>query len=693
MPGPTKPGAPTSPVRADAPAADGLTRAIFDQAAEAILVCDPRGVITRASRAAVALVGRNCLHEQLSTALPLEIEGIGRAERLLVRVLGGESFHAVEARLPRPSSDEARWLLVSAAPLRGEGDLGCVVSLVDITARRAADAALRVSEERYRTLVDLAPDAIVVHQAGAIVYANSAALRLFGATSPDDLIGMSISDRSHPEGRLLAQARTREAERGRTTPLLEQRMLRLDGTPIEVETTGSATEYEHAPAVQVIIRDIGARKRAEAALLEGQALLRAVIENAGDSIYVKDRDGRILLANPALARVAGKPIEAIVGRTDAEYYADAAAGRTLREHDLLVMESARALSVEETVTTPEGARTFLSAKAPYRNAAGEVIGIVGISRDITERKRAEAFRTAVAAVHRAVLSTRDAAVVMEAVLAEGAGTLGCDTAAISLREGDRWVVRHALGFAQDVIGATMSDEEEPHAVLAVRTRKPVAIDDALEDGRVNRDHMGKWGVRSVLVVPLLTEREAAGVVFFNFRRRRVTFTEADVAFASQLAAAASLALENARLFAELQHELAEHRRAEDALRELSQRLSYHVELLPAGGDRVGTGHAAYRAGPARPSACSAGRPRRCWASAWRTSAGSTRRNAEQVAEVSADLQDGTNPQSLLGQSQLPQGRLGRPLRVVQLLAPGRVGATALDPLAGARRHRAQAGRG
>jgi PAS domain S-box-containing protein len=280
---PSEPEAPASPDTEKASAADVLTRAILDQAAEAILVCDPRGVIVRASRAAVALLGRNCLHQQLVTAFPVDVEGIGHAERLLARVLRGESFHAIDARLRHPDSEAARWLLVSAVPLNSGDDLGCVISLVDITARKLVEGDLRASEARYRALVDLAPDAIVVHLGGRFVYANSAALRLYGASSPDELVGREVLDLVHPDDRALVGGPILDVTRGGSAPLRALRILRLDGAVVSVESTASLIEYERARAVQVILRDIAERKLAEAEL-------RRSLENLEQFTYVASHD-------------------------------------------------------------------------------------------------------------------------------------------------------------------------------------------------------------------------------------------------------------------------------------------------------------------------------------------------------------------------------------------------------------------
>ena len=140
---------------------------------------------------------------------------------------------------------------------------------------------------------------------------------------------------------------------------------------------------------KTLLVEIVERKRAEEAMRESQALLRAVMENTSDPVYVKDRQSRILMCNPALEKVAGKPAAEIIGKTDSEYYDDPVIGQALRENDLRVMESGRSQTTEETAKTPDGYRIFLSSKAPYRNESGDIIGIIGISHDITERKQAE----------------------------------------------------------------------------------------------------------------------------------------------------------------------------------------------------------------------------------------------------------------------------------------------------------------
>ncbi len=138
-----------------------------------------------------------------------------------------------------------------------------------------------------------------------------------------------------------------------------------------------------------VLLDVTERRRAEEDLSRRGQLLRLVIETSPDPVFVKNRESQILFANPATFRSIGKPADQVVGRRNAEIFGDPATGAAIQENDRRIMESGVEEVVEEAVASPQGARVFLSTKTPWRDSTGQVIGLVGIARDITERKRAE----------------------------------------------------------------------------------------------------------------------------------------------------------------------------------------------------------------------------------------------------------------------------------------------------------------
>lgn len=144
-----------------------------------------------------------------------------------------------------------------------------------------------------------------------------------------------------------------------------------------------------------IERDVTERKHAEERQSESKAevrrtldLLTAVAESTPDALFVKDLRGRYLLFNEGAARVVGKPSNELIGHDDSAVFGpdDVA---VIRRHDRQVMETGETSTSEEVLTSEGVTRTFLATKAPYRDSNGQIIGIVGISRDITERKLAE----------------------------------------------------------------------------------------------------------------------------------------------------------------------------------------------------------------------------------------------------------------------------------------------------------------
>jgi PAS domain S-box-containing protein len=122
---------------------------------------------------------------------------------------------------------------------------------------------------------------------------------------------------------------------------------------------------------------------------ESVMLFRALYEATPDLVFAKDREGRMMLANPAALRTIGKAADEVLGRTAREWLADPALAASIMDCDRHVMDTGETRVVEETMDTGEGARVFQVSKLPLRDEHGRVVGVMGISRDITERKRME----------------------------------------------------------------------------------------------------------------------------------------------------------------------------------------------------------------------------------------------------------------------------------------------------------------
>jgi len=128
--------------------------------------------------------------------------------------------------------------------------------------------------------------------------------------------------------------------------------------------------------------------QADLALDEKNALLKSIFEGTGDAVYIRDLEGRYVIVNPAFAKYFGKPVEQLVGKTPVQLL-DFANARRTSETDRAVVESGTTETFEYEIPLNGGLRTFLTTKSPYRDGAGKIIGVIGISRDITEYRTME----------------------------------------------------------------------------------------------------------------------------------------------------------------------------------------------------------------------------------------------------------------------------------------------------------------
>lgn len=145
----------------------------------------------------------------------------------------------------------------------------------EITDRKRAEETLRESEEKFRLLIENAPDAIYVHTEARFIYLNQAAVTLFGARTADQLIGSPLLDRFHPEYHEAIAERLHALYRERKKlHIAEQVYLRLDGSSVPVEAHAIPITYNHENAALTFARDITDRKRSEEALRESEKKYR-----------------------------------------------------------------------------------------------------------------------------------------------------------------------------------------------------------------------------------------------------------------------------------------------------------------------------------------------------------------------------------------------------------------------------------
>jgi PAS domain S-box-containing protein len=249
-------------------------RALIACSPIALYSTDPDGRVLSWNESAERLFGWS---ESEIVGRPLPIIPPGPRDEFLAlrrRVLQGETFIGLE-RVRRRRDGTLCDVRVAVAPLRDSSGkvIGLFSGVEDITARKETEARLRENEERFRALVEGAPDAIFVQRDGKFAYLNAMALAQFGAASVDQVLGTAVLDRFHPSQREAVAKRIRQLnEDKRSVPPLEETILRLDGSEVTVEVSAVPVVFEGRDGAIVFSRDIAVRKDLEQRLFQAQKM-------------------------------------------------------------------------------------------------------------------------------------------------------------------------------------------------------------------------------------------------------------------------------------------------------------------------------------------------------------------------------------------------------------------------------------
>jgi PAS domain S-box-containing protein len=258
--------------------------------------------------------------------------------------------------------------------------------------RRRSDDLLRQSEDRYRRLVDLSPDAVFIVQGDEIIFVNPAGVRLLGAADAKSVIGLAPAEVIYPDDRRVVQARIQEALDGeRSTVFQERTYRRMDGTPIEVEVAATPYPDPSGPAVQIIVRDISERKKTEAASRESEERFRQIAESIDEVFWITSPDkNQMVYVSPAYEKIWGRPCDELYGNPRTWLAAIHVDDRDRVIHAALTKQAAGAYDEEYRILRPDGGERWIRDRAfPLRDESGEIYRIVGLAEDITDRKVVE----------------------------------------------------------------------------------------------------------------------------------------------------------------------------------------------------------------------------------------------------------------------------------------------------------------
>ncbi|MEO8425836.1 MAG: PAS domain S-box protein [Verrucomicrobiota bacterium] len=375
-----------------APDADARIAAIIESSDDAVISKTPEGVITSWSPGAERMFGYSAPEIIGKSALMLvPPDRAYEEQQILARVArGGEGINEFETvRIKKDGTAIAVW--VSIVPIKNrQGQIIGVSKIArDITERKQAEEALRLSESRYRRLFETAQDGILILDAetGQVVDANPF-MRVLLGYSLEEFLGKKLWEVGPFKGieaskTIFAELQVKDSVRYESLSLE-----RKDGGRVEAEFISNAYDAEHRRLIQCNIRDITERKQAEEALRLSESRYRRLFETAQDGILILDAEsGQVVDANPFMRVLLGYSLEEFLGKKLWEVgpFKGIEASKTIFA-ELQVKDSVRyeSLSLERK----DGGRVEAEFISNAYDAEHRRLIQCNI-RDITERRRLE----------------------------------------------------------------------------------------------------------------------------------------------------------------------------------------------------------------------------------------------------------------------------------------------------------------
>jgi PAS domain S-box-containing protein len=302
-------------------------------------------------------------------------------------------------------------------------------------------------------------------------------------------------------------------------------------------------------------RLIAAERRAGDQLAASEARYRALVENVDDIVYVHDLGGVIQEINEAGVRLSGYRREQLIGMNVSKFLAPEDFARASRVFGRMAAGEITAGLFTAEFLQRDGGRRLLECSSRVIHRDGVVVGVQGVARDITDRRRLEQRQAVLVALSRELASEVDLDAILGRVAERVRSLMGTDGSVLLLREGEDLVIRGGAGLEPELWALGRLGLADSLTGAVARERRPVVCADLTTDPDWGRlPIVTRLGYRAMVAVPLAVQDRILGVLKVLHHAPR-GFTREDVEFLEALATQAALAIDNARLLAQTQARL------------------------------------------------------------------------------------------------------------------------------------------
>ena len=553
--------------------AQGRFRALFENAVDAIYIRDPDGKLRYVNKKFEEMHGvnrRDVIGKDSRDLLSLSNESIKQIEKSGSREL-------LEAPYERPDGSTG-YLQVNLSRNYDEDENEHEVFGIvrDITDLKLSEQQLVESQQKFEMAFQASPDAISITtpDEGLYLDVNDSFLAITGFDR-DEIIGRSIEDLKiwvdpRDRERLVSELQISGHIRD-----LEFQARKKSGEFMDASMSASSMMLNNRPVILSISKDITQRKRLEEAVKQSEERYRDLVENSMDMICTHRISGEILSANQTLVKNMGFQSEAeVIGQNIRDWLSPDTRG--LFEYYIQALEAQGYASGLMKVVAPNGQRHILEFHNSLRTTGSDEPIVRGVSHDVTDRIRSEAAlknqNQYLEALHQTTLGLLDQFNIDE--LLHDILQRACDVSrtqhgylALLSSDESHMEIRYGTGLQEDQIGFCIKIDEGLVGRVWRSTDSLHIQDYGNWDGRIKDDRFED--ISSVIGIPLMAQDRVVGVIGLTRHGSERAFKNWEISNLEQFAKLAALALNNAKLYADLQKELGDRIEAESNLKRLA----------------------------------------------------------------------------------------------------------------------------